>query len=650
MMKYIYIVALMLFGWTINNLQAQPQEFVDSLMTAFEEEQDSFQKSNYAYQIATAHRNSDPKKGLEYTKIAMGLVPEDSVVQLAQSYNMIGITYAQIYPDSLLVSIDYFKRAAVIFEANGYVNHVGNAYTNIAQAYTLLKDYEKAIKTLYKAQKLYEEAKSYENLGTIYDVLVNINFKQQDYEKGVANANKYFSFLLTQARLDSTLLIRSPHLLALAQHNLGLGYLKVRNLDSAEHHLLACLEKFEELKYENFIGKVSISLADTYLFKEELELARKYLIQGLAIEEYFQTTKQKMDAKNTLANLYHKLGQYDKSIVVHQEVLDVAQEEGYLGMELMALQSMAESYEQKGNKAKAYDLLRQAYPLRDSIMDKDRDQAIEDLEVKYATQYESEKKERENLLLSQKLDIQTLRATNREQLVYGILGLLFLIVVISVLVIRQNKIEATRRMQQLNYRLLLNQMSPHFIFNALTAIQSFVYRNDPRKAGKYLSSFAKLMRAILENSRTEYILLSKELQWLDNYLGLQALRFNNKFEYEVEIDEALDVDGILLPPMLTQPFIENAIEHGIKDLEVKGILTIQFDLEDGQLVVQIKDNGVGFDTEQTQKSNHISLATKITKERLSFLNQGNNKKIDFNISSIPNMGTAVSFSIPVQYS
>lgn len=635
---------------TLTSLWAQPQSLIDSLTLRLEEETDSFIKSSYAYQIGVTCMDTDPQKGLEYSKLAIRLLPQDSITNLAKGYNILGINYAQLYPDSLSVSIDYFKKALVLFEQVGLDEFVGDSYLNLANAYTLLTDYELALEVLYKAKEKYELTKSYQNLSSVHSVLASINIQQGDYEQGVHNAQQQLFFLLEGSSRDSSLHQKPSRQIAFALQNIGLSYLKMRQLDSSEHYLLKALDLFKKIEYKNYIFTTTNLLADTYIFKDDLVSAQHYLLKILALDGGFLTTRKKLNAQNSLANLYHKQKKYNKSIALYKKNLSIAKAEKIFSFQVMTLKSMAESYARKGNTDKAYKLLVETIPLSDSIVNKDRDQAIEDLEVKYATRYESEKKERENLLLTQELDIQTMKAANQEQLMYGIFGVLILIVIIFVLILRQNRIETNRRMQQLNYQLLLNQMSPHFIFNALTAIQSFVYKNDPRKAGKYLSSFAKLMRAILENSRSEYISLAKELQWLDNYLRLQALRFNNKFEYEVIVDEELEVDGVLLPPMLTQPFIENAIEHGIKDLEVKGMLTIHFKLEDEQLAVYIKDNGVGFDVIQPKKSNHISLATKITKERLGFLNQGNQNKIGFNISSVPNMGTAVSFSIPVQYS
>jgi LytS/YehU family sensor histidine kinase len=194
-------------------------------------------------------------------------------------------------------------------------------------------------------------------------------------------------------------------------------------------------------------------------------------------------------------------------------------------------------------------------------------------------------------------------------------------------------------------------MNPHFIFNALIAIQSFMYKNDLRDASRYLSSFAKLVRAILENSRNEYITLDKEIQWLENYMSLQLLRFDNQFEYEIELDEEIDTYDCLIPPMLTQPFIENALEHGLKAIDYKGKIKVKFYQTADFLKIEVEDNGVGL--EQSAKVNrnkkHESLATKITEERLMFLNKNSKVKIAIEVNNIEPTGTKVAFTVPIKY-
>ena len=158
-----------------------------------------------------------------------------------------------------------------------------------------------------------------------------------------------------------------------------------------------------------------------------------------------------------------------------------------------------------------------------------------------------------------------------------ILLILLFVVFISVLffvILLLSTAKDKKKIAELEQRILLSQMNPHFVFNSLTAIQSYIFRNEPYMAGKYLASFSKLVRLILENSRQQYIPISKEMDTLSYYLELQALRFEEKFDFKIDIDEDIDLEHHLIPPMLAQPFIENAIEHGIIHMSNKGSITI----------------------------------------------------------------------------
>jgi ligand-binding sensor domain-containing protein len=211
---------------------------------------------------------------------------------------------------------------------------------------------------------------------------------------------------------------------------------------------------------------------------------------------------------------------------------------------------------------------------------------------------------------------------------------------------------------ELEQRLLRSQMNPHFIFNSLTAIQYFIFGNEPAKAGKYLSGFAKLIRLILQNSRSESILLEKEIETLEHYLKLQQLRFEDKFEYQINIDERLNPEMILIPPMLAQPFIENSIEHGIKNISYKGEIKINYTLKNDFLEVIIEDNGIGIESsikeKDTDSTSHKSLGTSITKERLLNISRASKFKLEFLITDKKEIdsstsGTCVKYLIPLKY-
>lgn len=171
-----------------------------------------------------------------------------------------------------------------------------------------------------------------------------------------------------------------------------------------------------------------------------------------------------------------------------------------------------------------------------------------------------------------------------------------------------------------------------------------------------MASFSKLVRLILENSRVELIPIIKERDTLTYYLELQALRFEGKFDYSIQIDEDIDLEHHAIPPMLAQPFLENSIEHGIIHMSDKGLISIRFELLGEKIVLEVEDNGVGIDKSLQQsnkkRSDHQSLATKITHERLKNIKRSRKQHITMDIIDLSSQlnsvkrGTLVRFEIP----
>ena len=201
------------------------------------------------------------------------------------------------------------------------------------------------------------------------------------------------------------------------------------------------------------------------------------------------------------------------------------------------------------------------------------------------------------------------------------------------------------------------QMNPHFVFNCLGSISSFIAQNGTDIAVKYLAKFAKLMRLTLEYSKESLIPIDKEIESLQNYLELEQLRFNNKFDFTIKKNINIE-DDMALPPLLLQPFVENAIIHGLIPKEEKGKININFIIENESLICTIEDTGIGFDKSKALKesliSAHKSMALDITKKRLEMIETSTTKKAKVEILEIKNendkvLGTRVVLNLPVQY-
>lgn len=216
-----------------------------------------------------------------------------------------------------------------------------------------------------------------------------------------------------------------------------------------------------------------------------------------------------------------------------------------------------------------------------------------------------------------KLDAQKKTAVKNNWLI-GLSGVLLLVLLGLYFYYRNNKQKqaiTVLEKDQIKQKLLVSQMNPHFIFNSIENIQQLIYDNKDQDAVNYLSKFSVLTRQILENSNENYISLSEEVAMIGNYLSIQQLLYSNKFDFSVTVEETVDTEAIFLPPMLTQPFIENAIKHGLAAKDANGMVDIRFYLNEGKLFFEVLDNGKGFDASK-RTDNHKSLAMVITKERL----------------------------------
>ncbi|MGB1217080.1 MAG: histidine kinase, partial [Saprospiraceae bacterium] len=215
-----------------------------------------------------------------------------------------------------------------------------------------------------------------------------------------------------------------------------------------------------------------------------------------------------------------------------------------------------------------------------------------------------------------------------------ILGFILLFVSIGYRIYKgiERDAEIKNKLRTYQMTALRAQMNPHFMFNSLNSIQQFILTQDKRAANKYLSNFAKLMRSILEMSDKEKISLDSEIEALGLYLELENLRFDNELDYKIEIDDNIDPKTKFLPSMLIQPYVENAIKHGLMHKESDRKLHIYFCMENEFLKCMIDDNGIGRETsKQIQKENkrtHQAKAMGLTEERLELLNKSSKKQLN----------------------
>jgi hypothetical protein len=206
-----------------------------------------------------------------------------------------------------------------------------------------------------------------------------------------------------------------------------------------------------------------------------------------------------------------------------------------------------------------------------------------------------------------------------------------------------------KRNKQIALQSLRREMNPHFIFNSLNSVNQFIANNNEREANKYLTSYSNLMRNIMENSNKDYVTLNDEIDQLKKYLELEKLRFTEKFDYQIEIDPGLNMETVMVPNMLIQPNLENAIWHGLRYKESKGLLKLRFSKAGAKTKVTIDDNGIGLSESKKIKTKnqklHESLGLKNVQERIRLLNDIYKSDIRFEIKEKTTSEGGVSVQI-----
>jgi len=614
---------------------AQSQEDIEKLITQLRQEKDASKKAILYNEVARGSASIDLAMGERYAVEGIAFAKKEGLrKELGTLYNAAAVV--RIFQGNNTPALAYMDSAITIFTEIDDKSGLANSLGNKGRIYYMIGNYSQALELQLRCLKTNEALNDKSEIATALANVLGIYYVQKDFKRALEVGYRALSLYNEVNELDG---------LALISYNLASVHLELNALDSAYYYANKTIDFFGKMNNFEGIADGNRILSDVFRKQKKFDLALEKINAAIPVYKEIGGLHKQAEALSSLGMIYLDQKRYAECIPVADEYLRIAREIQTPQFERDALKLLMECHQGLGQYKEAMMYANRYIPLRDSILNEENMRAQEELK----TIFETEKKEQENEAL--KLEGQLLEADLQQQKYYILVLIIAigLITALGFILFRQNKIVAKTRTVQLEQRLLRTQMNPHFIFNSLTAIQSFVYKSDPRQAGKFLSSFATLVRAILDNSREEYISLTKELKWLENYLELQKLRFENRFEYHIHIDENVIPENIEIPPMLTQPFIENALEHGFRNITYLGKLDIYFELKGEKLEVNIRDNGIGLSTEtQLTPSNHVSHAIPITKERLLLLNKNKKEKIIFSMESNDGQGVSVRFTVPLE--
>ncbi len=362
-------------------------------------------------------------------------------------------------------------------------------------------------------------------------------------------------------------------------------------------------------------------------------------------------TTQRINYK--IANAYISQDKYNEAIPFLERSIVEANSEDDLVVQKDATRKLSEVYEFKGDFNKALETYQDYVALVDTLY------VRKEQEISRAARFNKEiastqnritglEQERELsqskyvLALTQK-ELSEESYKNQRWVIYSLIFGLILTALAAFFFYRSNQQQKLAN-NLLALKSLRSQMNPHFIFNALNSVNNFIAKSDERSANRYLSDFSTLMRSVLENSEEDYIPLSKELNLLELYIKLEHSRFPDKFDYRINIDENLDIPSFQIPPMLLQPYIENAIWHGLRYKEEKGLLEVNVRAKgDNTLEICVSDDGIGRKRSAELKTQHQkkqqSKGMGNIKQRVAILNDMHKNKVGIDISNLTQEGT-----------
>lgn len=538
---------------------------------------------------------------------------------IASSLNSTGIIYLYLseYPKAL----NNYLESLHIYEQLGDEFKTGSIYSNIGLVYDKLGNYNKALEYQFKAADIFRKFYKPYNL---QNVLTNIGNEYDDAGKPLKALPFYKQALTINKKLGNNRGIASNLI------NTGIVYNGMKNYPEALHYLTRALDLYWKLN-DKYGMSIALSYISNSYSRAPVEVLKK---EGVAPSQRFA-----------------------KAINLQMEGLQFAEQIKDLSAESDAWGNLSELYSDKKDFSKALDAYKKHIAIRDSILSNEKRSEI----TRMAMQYDFDKKEAASKAATDKQQAIADAEIRKQRIVKNAIaggGAVLLLTAIAIFIFYKRKRDAVEQQKEAEYKLevadtemkaLRSQMNPHFIFNSLNSISDYIAQHDIKKADYYLAKFAKMMRMILENSEYKQISLADDLKALEIYMQLEALRLNDKFIYEIIVDEQIDQQNTMVPPLILQPFVENSIWHGIAQKEGRGKILIEIKREDELINCIVEDDGIGRNLSTIEEHNaraKKSLGMKITKSRIEIMNRLKKTKGNVELSDLA-IGMRVEVRLPL---
>ncbi|TLF46316.1 tetratricopeptide repeat protein [Maribacter aurantiacus] len=573
-------------------IAATPRTYaeIDSLLREFRKDTlsmrfviEASKKNNYPEaelyainQIGRVYRDiSNYPKALALFQEALKLsIQAENIEFRIYSLNMISVAYRRT--EAIKSALDYSQEALELAEtikpedrSIGLKRSINVSLNSIGNIYQLLEQYELAIQKFKESMQLEKElgnklglAINHQNVGECYEAQGKLEPALENFQKSLSYNEE----------------INSEKGKIICNYSIAHVYVHMDRMDEALALLQSSLKRANALGDQEIIATILNNLGWANLNTGDYNQAESYLLEGLKIAKAYNFPSEIAEANKFLSELWMKKDDFKKAMNYYKE-------------------------------SKKYE-----------------EQVTNNLNVRYVNdmivRYEAEKQNDQLKSLEEEVKNQaiTLRK-NRTMLLITFIGLALAAGILYILY-RQYQLSSEKKLLTLEQTMLRSQMNPHFLFNSLNSIKLYIINNEKKNAVHYLNKFSKLVRKILEASSQREISLAEELETVELYMNIENIRFSNEIIFKVNIADDIDVHNVKIPSLILQPFLENALWHGLSSKE--GEKNIQLDVmkgREGFIRIAITDDGVGRDAAEKIKERKVlkrkSVGIDITKERLA---------------------------------
>ena len=444
----------------------------------------------------------------------------------------------------------------------------------------------------------------------------------------------------------------------------------LENYEDAEKNLFKALTIAKKNNDKYNIAISYVNLGEIYYQTKDLKRSREYYVSALEINSEVNDAQIEVNCFQQLAKIELENGNMKNAERFALEGLKIAKEINTKDRIRDSYETLSAIYEKLGKKDLALDYYKIFKTMHDSIFNETNSAQINELETKFQTQRKQQQIELQELKLSQQSVELEKEKLLKKTLAGGVIAFLLLFIFVSYaysikrksnikINLQKEKIERQAEYLKdanvvLQQQALSAQMNPHFMYNSLNSVQRYILRNDRLTSSEYLSKFSNLMRKVLENSQSSLITLHEEFEALNLYIDMELIRFKNSFNYTLDIMDGIDLKKHKIPPLILQPFVENAIHHGLRNKEGNKKLKIDVGEKEDFVFIIIEDNGIGREEAQKIKQNKLhtykSYGTKITANRIDLFKESdktklNHKLIDLKSDKGESTGTRVEIEI-----